>query len=129
MTFFGRKITDDDMMNFAEYMDDDIREDLHMKLAPCTPEEFLRAYFDRDPDFLDLLESQFAFDEDGIPEADEEEVKSTAEEIRRADTWTDDLLDKLRWLADVAGIDHTKYAEPYNLCIDIQNALGVDLGE
>ena len=27
-------------------MDDDIREALHAKLAPCTKEEFLKAYMD-----------------------------------------------------------------------------------
>ena len=28
-------------------MDDDIREELHMKLAPCTDQEFLDAYVDK----------------------------------------------------------------------------------
>ena len=28
-------------------MDDDIREELHMKLAPCTDQEFLDAYVER----------------------------------------------------------------------------------
>lgn len=28
------------------FMDDDIREELHMKLAPCTDQEFLDAYID-----------------------------------------------------------------------------------
>lgn len=26
------------------YMDDDIREEIHMELAPCADEEFLEAY-------------------------------------------------------------------------------------
>lgn len=30
----------------VEMMDDDIRERLHFKLAPCTDEEFLKAYLD-----------------------------------------------------------------------------------
>ena len=29
------------------YMDDEIREDLHAELAPCTDEEFLEAYMER----------------------------------------------------------------------------------
>lgn len=28
-------------------MDDDIREELHMKMAPCTDQEFLDAYVER----------------------------------------------------------------------------------
>ena len=28
-------------------MDDDIREELHQEIAPCTDEEFLRAYMER----------------------------------------------------------------------------------
>lgn len=29
------------------FMDDDIREELHMKMAPCTDQEFLDAYVER----------------------------------------------------------------------------------
>lgn len=29
------------------YMDDEIREDLHIKMAPCTDEEFLAAYLEK----------------------------------------------------------------------------------
>ena len=129
MTVFGRRITDDDMISISSYMNDDIREDIHSQLAPCTNEEFIRAYLDSDPDFSDVLESEFDFCVDGIPEDDLEEVKEAVEELREADAWTDGLINKLRWLADVAGIDHTKYADLYYMCIDIQNALGVDLGE
>lgn len=32
---------------YAELMADDIREQLHSELAPCTPAEFLAAYVDR----------------------------------------------------------------------------------
>ena len=31
----------------AMYMDDDIREDLHLKMAPCTRQEFFDAYCKR----------------------------------------------------------------------------------
>lgn len=44
----------------ASYMDDEIREDLHGDLAPCKPEEFLLAYLERDPEFLELLENEFS---------------------------------------------------------------------
>lgn len=30
----------------AGYMDDDIREDLHFKMAPCTDVDFLAAYME-----------------------------------------------------------------------------------
>lgn len=31
------------------YMNDDIREDVHFDLAPCSEEEFLDEYVKRDP--------------------------------------------------------------------------------
>ena len=43
----------------ASYMDDDIREDVHSDLAPCTRAEFLEEYLKRDPRFQDLLDSEF----------------------------------------------------------------------
>lgn len=43
----------------AIYMDDDIRETVHAELAPCTPDEFLTRYVELDPDFADLLDSEF----------------------------------------------------------------------
>lgn len=33
----------------ALYMDDDIREQIHRELAPCTEEEFLAAYMQASP--------------------------------------------------------------------------------
>ena len=33
-----------DMDVIAAYMDNDIREDLHMQLAPCDPQVFIDAY-------------------------------------------------------------------------------------
>lgn len=62
MTIYGRAITQDDMSNIASYMDDEIREHLHFELAPCTPEEFLSAYLDADPDFESLIENEFDFE-------------------------------------------------------------------
>lgn len=44
----------------AMYMDDDIREAVHAELAPCTPDAFLARYVELDPDFADLLESEFS---------------------------------------------------------------------
>lgn len=61
MTIYGRAITNDDMRNIADYMQDDLREELHGQLAPCSNEEFLREYINRDPDILPLLQSEFDF--------------------------------------------------------------------
>lgn len=43
----------------ATYMNDDIRESLHYKLAPCEPDVFLKEYIKRDPGFEKLLYSEF----------------------------------------------------------------------
>lgn len=64
MTVYGRRINDDDMNMIASYMDDEIREALHSELAPCTHEEFIAAYLERDPEFIAILRSEFDFDED-----------------------------------------------------------------
>lgn len=61
MTIYGRAITDSDMRNIADYMDDAIREELHSKLAPCSNDDFLREYINRDPDILDILRTEFDF--------------------------------------------------------------------
>lgn len=53
------KITDQQMQIIASYMQDDIREDLHFKLAPCDHETFIKEYLKRDPGFSDLLQNEF----------------------------------------------------------------------
>ena len=52
------------MDTLATYMDDDIREDLHSSMAKLHPThkdnlDFLRAYCERDPEHMSLLESEF----------------------------------------------------------------------
>ena len=64
MKIYGRNITEDDMCDIAEYMDDDIRELLHFELAPCSPEEFLKAYIDEDESIIEILKNEFEFEED-----------------------------------------------------------------
>ena len=62
MTIYnGKKITDKDMTAISSYMQDDIREEVHSRLSPCTNEEFLEAYLECDPAFQDLLEVEFDF--------------------------------------------------------------------
>ena len=62
MTVYGRRITEDDMGIIASYMDDEIREAVHGKLASYEPEEFIQEYLERDPEFEDLLRREFDFD-------------------------------------------------------------------
>lgn len=57
-----KKITDSTMEEIVSYMDDEIREELNFKMAPCTNEEFLKAYVERVPDFSELLENEFSID-------------------------------------------------------------------
>ena len=61
MTIYGRQITEDDLDNISSYMDDEIREQLHSRLAPCSPSDFLRAYIAADPDILTVLVNEFDF--------------------------------------------------------------------
>lgn len=46
-----KNITDDQFDAIVMCMDDDIRELVHAKLAPCTSGEFLTAYLEIDRDF------------------------------------------------------------------------------
>ena len=43
----------------AGYMNDEIREQVHAELAPCTPEEFLTRYLQLDCEFINVLLSEF----------------------------------------------------------------------
>lgn len=57
-----RKITEvnqSTMDSIAIYMNDEIRERVHMELAPCTPAEFLTRYLQLDPEFGTLLSGEF----------------------------------------------------------------------
>jgi len=57
------------------------------------------------------------------------EIIETAARIKEADTWTDELLDLLRELAEEAGVSVTDESEPYDICIAVQKKLDIDLGE
>ena len=64
MLRYGRKfnIIQELMDTVATYMNDDIREDLHSRLAPCKPDLFLREYVKRDPEFEKLLYDEFGIE-------------------------------------------------------------------
>ena len=55
-----KKIDKNMMDRIAVYMDDEKREQVHFELAPCDPEEFLKRYLELDPDFEDVLKSEFS---------------------------------------------------------------------
>ena len=55
-------ITNELMNSIATYMNDEIREDVHADFAPCTNEKFLVEYVNRDPEFSDLLWSEFSIE-------------------------------------------------------------------
>lgn len=55
--------TDNDLMDdIASYMDDDTREQVHFELAPCSNSEFLERYVELDPEFSELLSSEFGIE-------------------------------------------------------------------
>lgn len=54
------------MDTIATYMNDEIREDLHCELAPCTPEEFLIRYVELDKEFANLLYREFHIEIDEL---------------------------------------------------------------
>lgn len=51
---------DQELMNtISTYMNDVIREQVHLELAPCSPKEFLKRYLELDADFAELLYNEF----------------------------------------------------------------------
>lgn len=52
----------EEMDTIATYMDDEIREQVHAELAPCTEEEFLSRYCELDLNFEELLGSEFGIE-------------------------------------------------------------------
>lgn len=54
------KCIDQEMLDMAaNFMDNDIREQVHFELAPCSPELFLRRYIELDPDFEKFVKTEF----------------------------------------------------------------------
>lgn len=64
MTRYGEEFEIDQnlMDTIAIYMDDEKREQVHREVAPCTPEEFLIKYMELDPDFENVLKSEFSIE-------------------------------------------------------------------
>ena len=58
----NNQLSEQMLNDIATYMDDDIREELHFRLAPCEPDLFLREYVKRDPKFSELLKNEFGIE-------------------------------------------------------------------
>lgn len=56
-----KNLSYDELSVIAMYMDENIREQVHFELAPCTPYEFLNRYCELDENFIDTLNSEFHF--------------------------------------------------------------------
>jgi hypothetical protein len=74
------KITKKRFETIVTYMDDEIREQVHAELAPCTETEFLKRYLELDEDFYNLLNSEF-----GIPLYDDIEVVKFSQTVYKAE--------------------------------------------
>ena len=56
------RISDEQMEALAVYMDNDIREEVHFRFAPCTNEEFLEQVFLRDGITKEIIEEVLNID-------------------------------------------------------------------
>lgn len=43
----------------STYMNDEIREQVHEELAPCSTIEFLKRYLELDPEFIETIKQEF----------------------------------------------------------------------
>lgn len=64
MKKYGENYTlrQDDMNVIAIYMNDEIRESVHNDMNYNSPEDFLREYVKRDPDFEEFLNTEFSIE-------------------------------------------------------------------
>lgn len=76
MKRFGESYELDESMlgNIASYMDDEKRELIHYKFAPCSPEKFLIEYLKTDPGFIAVIKEEFGIDLD---------IKYTTDDLRK----------------------------------------------
>lgn len=66
MTVYGEdinRISSPIWNSIVIYMDDEKREEVHREKAPCSREEFLKAYLEKDPAFVVTLEQEFDWKE------------------------------------------------------------------
>ena len=58
----SKVITDNTMSAIVALMNDNTREIVHRKLAPCTNYEFLKEYCKQEPSFANVLENEFSIE-------------------------------------------------------------------
>ena len=56
-----KKLENEVMDAIVTYMNDEIREQVHAEIAPCTNDEFLKRYCELDEGFEDVLYNEFGF--------------------------------------------------------------------
>lgn len=56
------ELTQEELDIIGTYMNDGIRENVAFDLCPCTPDEFLKEYVNRDEHFEELLKSEFGIE-------------------------------------------------------------------
>ena len=118
------ELTDELMRSIADLMNDEIREDLHSRLAPCSPEEFLSTYIAEDEAFTAELNREFSI------VALEDDVADLVDAVIASGTW-DSVADELAKLADYVGLSEAWAAADgdnfENVIRRIGHALGVEL--
>lgn len=57
--YYDYHISKEEMDALVSYMNNDIREKVHMELAPCTNEEFLVRYIELDSELEKVMEQEF----------------------------------------------------------------------
>lgn len=58
----SKVIADNTMSAITTLMNDDIREAVHGKMAPCTNHEFLKEYCKQESSFADVLKNEFGIE-------------------------------------------------------------------
>lgn len=62
MTRKMRLITNDEMELLASYMNEEIREEIHFKFAPCSNELFLSEYLKRESESLKSIMAELGIE-------------------------------------------------------------------
>lgn len=63
-----KKLTNEIMEAIVVLMNDEKREQVHNELAPCEHDEFLCRYVELDPEFENILKSEFSIALDELQE-------------------------------------------------------------
>lgn len=92
------------MNSIATYMVDDIREDLHLNLAPCSNEKFLNEYLIKDPSFWEILRNEFPEAADTMKNYTEQEPETVEiEKLRKPEIKLADPEKEYDWITVEGG--------------------------